>query len=501
MRRFVVASVAALAVHAPAGGAQEGRSASPPAGASAIAGAVFDSIALRPMARAVVQLARIGPGGSVTETWSTESDSAGRYEFGGLTVGTYLLGFQHLAIDTLGFRSSVHRVDVRRPGALRVSLAVPTMRSIVHQVCGERAARDSVSLLVGSVRHARSDATIADAFVSVRWAELFLTRGGMVRETPTRDVRTNAEGWFAACIPAGIPVTAHAEHDALRSGDVLVVMSTLVVLRRDLYVGAADAAIIAPDDSVRRSGAVNAGDRLVVSGSGAISGIVRRLDGKPVAGARVRVASGRSEVRTDSAGRFTLREVPEGSHMVEVRALGFMPEETLVDIVAFRESAVAVSLTDLAATVLDTVRVRGVQQLSAALRAGFERRRRSGVGTFIDESTLDTLKVHSFTDIVRRVPGITFQEGRGTNDVFERQLFFSSGRSEPCVPMIFLDGMKLLPMVTDLDQLVNPATIRRVEIYLRGTTPPAEFASNGLCGVLAVWTQPRGVVRQPRPDR
>jgi hypothetical protein len=499
MRRLALTCVAVLAARVPVP-AQDGRAGTGPV--ASITGAVYDSLSLRPMVRAVVQLARLEEGGGVAETWSTATDSAGRYEFAAVPTGTYLLGFQHLALDTLGFRSPVHRVDVRRAGVLRVPLTVPTMRSIVHKVCGDRSSRDSVSLLVGSVRHARSDASIADAYVSVRWAELFLTRGGIVRELPTHDLRTNQEGWYTACVPSGIPVTAHAEHENLRSGDVQVVMSTLTVLRRDLYVGAADVVIVTKDGSVRRSGAVNEGDRIVASGSGAVSGIVRELDGRPVPGARVSVAGSRGEARTDSAGRFTLRAVPEGSHMIEVRALGFMPEETLVDIVAFRESAVSVSLADLAATLLDTVRVRGVRQLNVALRAGYERRRRSGVGIFIDESVLDTLKVHTFSDVVRRIPGITFQEGRGTNDVFERQLFFSgAGRSQPCSPAIFLDGMKLLPLVTDLDQLVTPGTVRRVEVYMRGTTPPAEFASDRSCGVLAVWTHPRGPVRAPRRER
>ncbi|MGQ0647260.1 MAG: carboxypeptidase regulatory-like domain-containing protein [Gemmatimonadaceae bacterium] len=495
MRRFLAICLALSATGAHVS-AQEGHTAS--SMQASIAGAVFDSISLRPMAGAVVQLAQLSGTGRVERTWSAATDSAGRYVFEGLPFGTYLVGFQHLAMDTLGFHSPVHRVDVRRAGVLRVMFGVPSMRSIVRKVCGEQSAEDSVSLLVGSVRHATSDAAIAAAYVSVKWAEVFITRTGMVRETPTHDLRTNDDGWYMACVPSGIPVTAHAEHDALRSGDVQVVMSTLAVLRRDLYIGAAERVIVTANDSVRASGAVNPGDRVVASGNGTVRGTVRGLDGAPVVDARVSVASARGESRTDAQGRFTLRSVPEGTHMVEVRALGFVPGEALVDIVAFRDADVQVTLFDLAGTLLDTVRVRGVQQMSAAMVAGFERRRRSGVGTFLDENVFDTLKVNTFSDIVRRIPGITFQEGRGSNDVFERQMYFTgSGRSQPCTPDIFLDGLKLLPGVTDLDQLVNPATIRRLEVYMRGTTPPAEFVSNARCGVLAVWTSRRA----PAPRR
>lgn len=467
-----------------------GQDGSAPPGVATISGAIFDSLALRPMARAVVQLARLSASGRVDGTWSVASDSAGRFAFESVQLGSYLLGFQHLAIDTLGIRSPVHRVDVRRGGTTRVPLAVPTMRSIVETACGKQSATDSVSLLVGSVRQASTDAAVVNAYVSVKWSEVYLSRAGMVREMPTHDLRTNEEGWFMACVPSGIPVTAHAEQDTLRSGDVELVMSTQAIRRRDLYIGAATVKIVSAEDSVRTSGAVNDGDRVEASGTGTLRGVVRALDGKPIPGARVRMIGARGESRTDSAGAFTLRALPHGTHAVEARALGFLPDEAMVDVLAFREQDVTLTLTDLSSTLLDTVRVRGAARMAQALRAGFERRRRSGMGTFLEE--LDTLKVQVFADIVARIPGLTFREGRNTNDAFERQLFFSGGgRSEPCAPTIYLDGIQLLQQVTDVDQLVNAATIRRVEVYLRGTTPPAEFASSSGCGIMVIWTTPR----------
>lgn len=462
-------------------------------GASAsIAGIVFDSLSHRPMAQAVVQLARLAQDGKVERVWSAATDSSGHYAFETLPLGSYLIGFQHLAIDTLGFRSPVHRVDVRKEGSVRVLLAVPTMQSIVTKVCGKSAPKDSLALLVGSVRKSSDDATVAQAFVSIRWAEVFLTKAGMVRETPTYDLKANDEGWYMACVPSAVPVTAHAEVDALRSGDVAVVLPHLTIARRDLYVGRSNVAVVGAEDTVRRTGAVGATDRIVATGDGRLRGVVRALDGKPIVGARVSVAGTVGETRTDSGGAFILRGLPEGSRMVEVRALGFWPDESLVEIVGFRDTDVRVTLNDLSGTLLDTVRVRASARMAEALRAGFERRRRSGTGTFIDENVLDTLKAHTFSDIVKRVPGVVFYEGRGPNDGFERQLFFSGGgRSSPCLPAIFLDGARLVDIPTDLDLLLHPANVRRVEVYMRGIVVPAEFQSNQNCGVLAVWTTPK----------
>jgi hypothetical protein len=466
---------------------------------STIQGAVFDSIALRPMASAVVQLVRLGERGTPLDTRSVHADSAGRYEFTHVAVGTYLLGFQHLTIDTLGFRAPVHRIDVRRPGVMRIALAVPSMASIVRRVCGAASAKDSASLLVGSVRHARADLPIPNAYVSIKWAEVTLTRTGLVRETPTHDLRTNDEGWYSACVPSGVPVTAHAELDSLRSGDVDVVLSTLGVLRRDLYVGVADRVIVGANDSVRTSGAVEAGDRLVARGPGVISGTVRGTDGKALANARVSLVGGAGESRTDESGRFVLRGLPEGTQSVEARLLGYIPEQTMVDVVAFRESTVEIMLLDLRSTLLDTVRVQAMRQMEERARAGFERRRKSGVGIFIDESVTDTINAHTFSDLVRSVPGIRFMEGQGQFDRFERQVEFLRGRGAPCPPQIFVDGVKLLRGVADLDEFLDVRSVRRVEVYPRGATPPAEFASPDVaCGLLAVWTGPPPLRRAAR---
>jgi hypothetical protein len=460
---------------------------------------VFDSIGLRPMASAIVQLVRLGPLGAPLDARSAQADTAGRYLFEDVALGTYLLGFQHLTIDTLGFRAPVHRLDVRAPGVLRVALSVPSMASIVHRVCGPASAKDSASLLVGSVRDARSDAPAINAYVSIKWAELTLTRTGVVRETPTHDLRTNEEGWYAACVPSGVPVTAYAEHDTLRSGDVEVVLSTLGILRRDLYVGVSERLIVDANDSLRTSGAVEAGDRLVARGRGVVSGLVRGADGKPLANARVAALGGMGETRTDAGGRFVLRGLAEGTQSVEARLLGYVPEQARVDVVAFREASVEIVLLELRSTLLDTVRVQAMRQLEERARAGFERRRRSGVGVFIDESITDTIKAHTFADLVRSVPGIRFMEGQGQFDRFERQVEFLRGRGAPCPPQIFLDGVKLVRGIVDLDQFLDVRSVRRIEIYPRGATPPAEFASaDASCGLLGVWTGPPP--RRSAPD-
>lgn len=471
-----------------------------PAGASRITGSVYDSIAMRPLAVAVVQLAEVPRAGSVGAVRSARSDSLGQYVFTGVAPGTYLLGFQHVAIDSLGIRSAVHRVDVRTAGTVRVPLATPAPSSIVATACGGRQPGDSLAVLVGSVRDARTDAPLAGSYLSLRWGEVVLARGGMRRDTPIIDTRTDADGWFRACVPGDTPVLTRATHGLDLSGDVEIAVPSQSVKRRDIYVGPTEAAIVG-GDSTRRAGAPGQGERIVTSGQGVVRGIVRASDGRPLEGVRVSVLSGASETRTDARGEFVLTSAPHGTQTIEARAIGFLPSQAVVDVVAFRVAAAEFSLIDLRAYLLDTVRVAAVRQLEAGVRAGFERRRRAGAGYFLDERQIDTIRAFSFKDLIRSIPGIRFSRGTRIDTQLQEYIEFTAGaRGAPCLPTIYLDGAQLVSGQVDLDQLVSHATVRRIEVYHRGIAIPAEFASSERCGVLAIWTGPRRNAGRPPGD-
>jgi hypothetical protein len=114
-----------------------------------------------------------------------------------------------------------------------------------------------------------------------------------------------------------------------------------------------------------------------------------------------------------------------------------------------------------------------------------------GTGYFVDESVLDTLKSTTFRDLVRQIPGLLFVRGRTPEDSWREHIEFTlGGRSAPCIPVIYLDGIQLIQAQTDLDAVINPGSVRRIEVYHRATSVPAEFRVNEACGVIAVWTGP-----------
>ena len=456
--------------------------------AARVNGLVYDSITMRPLAGALVQLALVPEPNRIASVRSIPTDSLGRFEFPEVLPGTYLLGFQHVATDSLGLQSPLQRIDVRTASTVRATMAVPSMKAIIRTVCGRDGVKDSLSVLLGSVRHATSDTPLPGAFVSLRWGEVILGRdGSMTRSTPIVDSYANDEGWYTACVPGGVPMTVRAAHGTDLSGNIEVGVSPHAVRRRDVYVGAAMSEVRAADTAA--SGRPLA-ERIVERGRGALRGIVRTLDGRPIEGARVMLLNGTGETLSNARGEFVLQGLPFGSHTIEARAIGFVPGQEIADIVEFRPELTVFTLLGIDAYMMDTVRIAAARQLDAAERAGFERRRRSGTGYFLDESVLDTMQANNFKDLVRRVPGIRFTRGNTLADTWREHLEFTSGQASPCTPVVYLNGTRLVHGA-DLDEMIHPSSVRRIEAYYRGVAVPAEFASNQTCGVLAIWTAPR----------
>ena len=266
-------AIAPVAIIATALGAQAPERVVSAAPAARVNGVVYDSILMRPLTGALVQLALVPETNRIASVRSMTTDSLGRFEFAEVRPGTYLLGFQHVAADSLGLSSPVQRIDVRTATTVRAALAVPSMHGIIRTVCGRDGKKDSLSVLLGSVRHSQSDTPLPGAFVSMRWGEVSLGRdGSMTRTTPIVDSYANDEGWFTACVPGGVPMTVRASHGTDLSGNIDVGVTPHSVLRRDVYVGAATAEFRAADTA--GSGRPR-NDRIIERGRGELRGVVK----------------------------------------------------------------------------------------------------------------------------------------------------------------------------------------------------------------------------------
>lgn len=456
-----------------------------------ISGAIRDSLANRPLADAVVQLADADPKGSYAR--STTADSLGRFTFRDVPDGHYLIGFLHPALDSLGLEEPAREVYVRDGRNVRIDLALPSALRLRAAICPNAAKSDSTGIVVGFVRNAANSEPIAGAKVTGEWAEFTLTRVGLTRTVPRLVATTAPNGWFALCgVPAGGTMAINAAHAADTTAVIEVEVSAEGFAHRDLYLGPARASIVmdstvrsvAADDSTARHDSITSVPRLVRTGVGRLTGTVHRSPGDaPLAGAQVTVLDG-PQTRADDRGVWTISDAPLGSRMLEVRAVGYYPERRAVDIVA--ETPPIQSTLSTLKSVLDTVRVHATT-LYARDRNGFQQRQRSGQGRYITPDDVERRHPVYLTDLLRTMPGVYLQM---TGDSFSRQLMMRGTGVGFCTPTVYLDGMPMFSLsADDLDAAVQPADIAGVEVYSSTTVPPQFQRAFSGCGSVVVWTR------------
>jgi len=118
--------------------------------------------------------------------------------------------------------------------------------------------------------------------------------------------------------------------------------------------------------------------------------------------------------------------------------------------------------------------------------AGFRQRSEKRVGTFITRERIEASASATFSDLLRSVPGVRVV---ASSSGIRNALRF---RGQDCPPLVYVDGFPASADEFDVD-IIDPATVEGVEIYMSMLTVPAELNSpRGLerCGVIAVWSRP-----------
>ncbi len=465
------ASVGALLLAAPEVHGQE------PVPMARVSGTVVDSLSARPLVGATVQLVEL-PGATRARSFRTEANGA--FAFDSVTPGQYLLGFYHPLLDSLGLPGPLTRVTVRVAGEIRAPLATPSPRSLVRQICGEQAQRDSTGVFLSFVRSAADGNGRRGAEVRVSWAELSVTSDGIRRLTPSLQAATGDAGGVALCgVPVGAQLLARAWIDADSTGFAELEVPVHGLLRRDLYIGSATVdtlrAITADSQEVSTT---------VLRGTGVLRGTVRKPDGTPLPGARVGMWGSGMEAVTDEAGSFRLGALPTGTFTMEARAIGFVPVRRPVDVHPEGETLTELRMESMA-TYLDTVKVVAERLFTSRRMQEFEERRKSGFGYFFDEQAIERRNPFTVADVMRMVPGVIVMPGRASGNVVAMR---GASFSAYCVPAVFIDGVQVFNDDGNLDALVNVQDIKAVEVYSRTGSLPAQFQTLRGCGSIVIWT-------------
>ncbi len=449
-------------------------------------GAVIDSTRMRPLAGARVYAIPAATGGRLQAT----TDTAGRYEFTGLPLGTWVFDVRHERRDSLGVDVPLVAVELRQPGELRADLGLPGIKQLVTSRCGADVDALEGGLITGTVRSAADGAPLNEATVNARWKTFLVEGGRLARDSGRAEVTTGGMGTYLFCgVPAGAGIAVVGMQGQDSSGVLDIVMPSERVVVRDLFVAPRTWRTIAVRDS-----AGDVAEMVALGGTARVEGRVVNDRGAPIDGAQINLSIAGRAARSGSSGAFALDSLPAGTHVLDLRALGYAPIRVPVDLSPAGPAGGTFTLTKVTA-LMDTVKVTAVRVYSGAQFAGFERRRRIGGGWFMGVDELESAAYAFPTDLVVMAPGV-FVRGVGPDAMVLMRTF----GGDLCVPTISVDGVRFEGDAMDLMAVAPVHRLVGVEVYSRPVGIPVELpmSMNG-CGIIAFWTGSRSAPGAKRP--
>jgi hypothetical protein len=420
---------------------------------ASISGTVFDSVAMRPLSGAIVQIVSSESPAGVVGTVVT--DSGGAFAFDSIAPGSYYVGFMHAVADSLGIESPLRQVQLTAAEHRRVALALPAPRTIVTAVCGGDPAADSTGLLLGRLLDARTSDPLEGGTVSVTWNEIIIDNTGLRTAVRRLSAQATSRGWFGICrVPGAAEVLLAAVRGGDSTGALVVSVPVAGLARRDIRVG----------------------------GVATIRGTILDERGRPVHNARIAVAGRERLASSDTIGRFRLTSVPSGTMTIEARAIGHAPEHRTLTLDPDADTTLHITLTTMR-RVLDTIRV-SAQTLFDRDTRGFQRRRRMGFGTFYDADYISRRHAVQLTQILQMTPSVeVYSVG------FDRRVLMRAAAGY-CRPAIFIDNIRM-PEDWDIDILARPEELVGIEVYRPGLAPVEFSAPASSCGSIVLWTKTR----------
>jgi hypothetical protein len=234
-----------------------------------------------------------------------------------------------------------------------------------------------------------------------------------------------------------------------------------------------------------------------------VTGLVRAdSSGKPLVGAEVSVQGVKKPAVTNDSGRYVLRGLKAGTHVVQTRAVGYQAIATIVDLTSEGVHEHDITLTPITAT-LPPIVVTGRPPGPGGLGfQAFEERRRHGFGKFIDSAELRRNEHVRLGDLVGRA-GVNVLRSR--TGVFAMSKNIVGPFGERCPLSVILDGAVIFRSTgvtmqgsggvpsappPDLNAILGTHELHAVEIYGSASEVPIEFGGrHAACGAVVLWTR------------
>lgn len=214
-------------------------------------------------------------------------------------------------------------------------------------------------------------------------------------------------------------------------------------------------------------------------------GWIRDAGGHPLTNADVTIGSMNALARTDSTGRFILRDLDAQKVEVMIRRLGFDAETFDFTLHAGQVDSVAVQMQQNA-QLLDEMRTNAALSHRFYTLEEFYKRRDRGGGAFLTRAEIEQHHTTVLTEVLREVPGIRIvRAGRNGKNGGVR---FQSARAN-CPPELWIDGQRAHN--TEVDDIIA-TDVEAMELYPGPSTTPMEFSqqsSSYNCGTIVIWTR------------
>jgi hypothetical protein len=144
---------------------------------------------------------------------------------------------------------------------------------------------------------------------------------------------------------------------------------------------------------------------LVAAQAGTLRGTVTDTAGRPLANVEVLSVNAKRSTRTGRDGSFILARLPFGQQLIVARMPGYQPSDRAVNMLDSAQAPISFRLRRVVAA-LDTVRIVSHDGCAATDYAGFECRRRAGIGQFRGPDELTALRPYFWYDMFEGLPGL-----------------------------------------------------------------------------------------------
>ena len=472
LRLRVAAMFAAIAFATPLAAVLAQQATAPDTSAGAeVSGVVYDSIDVAPIGDAMVELVSQT---NSARSFTTTSDSLGRYRIAHVPPGKYVVGFLDESLAEFGLSAVERIVDVGAAPVDNLTLAIPGSGALHDRICGPATPGDSSSVMVGFVRDAASGMPLGRSIVVAAWHHVVIDSRGVHNNRENVPAKTAPSGWFAVCgLPSDRPVETRAVLGPRATGYLEVRLPKHGVLVRDFDLGA---------DSAVAGGVGSAASPLgepLRHGTARVVGVVTDTTGRLLEGAHVSLWGASASV-TNVDGRFALDSLPAGTGTLEAQYLGFEPVRKVVDLAPGRLDSVRIIMSK-AVRVLSAVQITSKRGLMRYRE--FDDRRQTGTGHYYTGADVTKTNPLLLSDFFYRVPGIRVQPVSGVD--YELLSTQGGGINNLCSPTVWINDVQL--QQGGLNQMVQPDEVVGIEVYDASTAPPRYKV--GQCGVIIIWTK------------